>query len=81
MLWYIDAHGIERINESKVSDIVNTERNPALRDVVNSKILLDSLMKQNFLCMVDDRNCFIGIITRKDIIMYLEEQIEKKYTK
>ncbi len=81
LLWYIDARGVECINESKVSDIVNTERNPALRDIVNSKVLLDSLMKQNFLCMVDDRNCFIGIITRKDIIMYLEEKIEKKNNK
>ncbi len=81
LLWYIDAYGMEHNNDAKVSDIVNTERNPAVHDVVNSKTLLDSLMKQNFLCMVDDRDCFIGIITRKDIIMYLEEQVEKRYAK
>lgn len=81
LLWYIDAYSVEHINEAKVSDIVNTERNPSVHDVVNSKTLLDSLMKQNFLCMVDDRDCFIGIITRKDIIMYLEEQVEKRHTK
>ena len=32
--------------------------------------LLHSAMNQNFIPVVDDFDCFIGIVTRKDIIRY-----------
>lgn len=81
MLWYIDRKGIDALKTSKASDIVNKVRNPAVKDMVNSKVLIDGLKSQNFLCMVDDRNCFIGIITRKEVLKYLEEYVQRKSEK
>ncbi len=78
ILWYIDEYGMEDIDNVSISDIVNTKRNPAVHDMVDSREIMGSILKQNFLCMVDDRECFIGIITRKDIMGYFEEEIEKR---
>lgn len=78
ILWYINENGMDRLNRAYAKDIVNTTRNPAVRDMVDGKTIVDNIMAQNFLCMVDDRECFIGIITRKDIIKYLKERAEKR---
>ena len=78
MLWHIDKNGLEALKTSKASDIVNKTRNPAVKDMVNNKTLIDGLKSQNFLCMIDDRNCFIGIITRKEVLKYLEVYVQKR---
>ena len=36
--------------------------------------LIDRALNQNFVPVVDDRDLFIGIITRKDIIKYFYEK-------
>ncbi len=77
MLWHIDSNGFDALKTTKAVDIVNKTRNPSVKDMVNSKTLIDGLKSQNFLCMVDDRNCFIGIITRKDALKYLEEYVQR----
>ena len=33
--------------------------------------LLEKVINQNFVPVLDDHRCFIGIITRKDVIRYL----------
>ena len=40
--------------------------------------LVNKITNQNFVPVVDDNNVFIGIITRKDVILYLanREMIE-----
>lgn len=38
--------------------------------------LISKVMNQNFVPVIDDSNCFIGIITRKDVIQYLAEKCE-----
>ncbi len=79
MLWYIDKKGgLDALKTSNASDIVNKTRNPAVKDMVNNKTLIDGLKSQNFLCMVDDRNCFIGIITRKELLKYFEEYVQRR---
>ena len=35
-------------------------------------VIMERILDRNFLCVVDDRDCFIGIITRKSIILYLK---------
>ena len=35
--------------------------------------LFERITNQNFVPVVDDRNFFVGIITRKDVINYLRE--------
>ena len=36
--------------------------------------LMSKAVNQNFVPVVDDKDIFIGIITRKDIIQYLDRQ-------
>ena len=79
ILWYIDEHGMDCIDKQSISGIVNKKRNPAVHDTIDSSETMRSIVKQNFLCMVDDRDCFIGIITRKDVMSYFEEEIEKHH--
>ena len=44
--------------------------------------LVNKITNQNFVPVVDDNNVFIGIITRKDVILYLanREMIEDTQT-
>lgn len=78
LLWYISDNGVESIATACVRDIVNVDRNPAVDDIVDAKTIIHDIMSQNFLSMVDDRGCFIGIITRKDVIRYLRQKSEHK---
>lgn len=40
--------------------------------------MIDKALNQNFVPVVDDQENFIGIITRKDIIRYCYDQIQKE---
>lgn len=42
--------------------------------------LINKVMNQNFVPVIDDSECFIGIITRKDVIQYLTRKcgVEEK---
>lgn len=69
-------HGRENLAKYKVADIVNKDEgakvlNTVEKDEIMERIL-DRILDRNFLCVVDDRDCFIGIITRKSIILYLK---------
>ena len=39
--------------------------------------LMSKAVNQNFVPVVDDKDIFIGIITRKDIIQYLDRQVKQ----
>ncbi len=65
---------IKSQEQFNIIDIVNEERNlPVKTDVTMDELLL-RVMDQNFVPVVDDRNVFIGIITRKDIIKYFYDK-------
>lgn len=44
----------------------------------NMEDLIDKALNQNFVPVVDDQKNFIGIITRKDIIKYFYNKLEKE---
>ena len=59
------------------------------RRIDNAPVSIDATMEdmihkalnQNFVPVLDDHRCFIGIITRKDVIRYLcKKQQQKPYT-
>ena len=51
-----------------IRDIMRTDWNPAVSIDVSFEVLFDRIINQNFVPVVDDRNKFIGIITRRDIL-------------
>ncbi len=80
-LWHIVEH---RNSDMKVQenylvrDIIRRGFNPAVKIDVSMEALLQRSMYQNFIPVVDDRNFFIGIVTRQDIIRSFLDAAEKK---
>ncbi len=70
-LWYLtnysecDRKSLEHIF---IRDIMRNDWNPAVSIDVSFDVLFDRIINQNFVPVVDDRNKFIGIITRRDIM-------------
>ena len=68
-----------------VRDILREGFNKPVTVTATMEELLLKVMEQNFVPVVDDRNFFVGIITRKDIIKYFaatsgqEELMKNKY--
>lgn len=66
-----DLKKLERI---KLTDIMRGVRDSAVTVTTKMDELLYKIMDQNFVPVTDDRNIFIGIVTRKDIIKYYYEK-------
>ncbi len=75
-LWHIIEHGqgnMRAQEEHKVKDILRPDFMPAVKVSAKPSELIERAMSQNFVPVVDDRNKFIGIVTRRDIIRYFVE--------
>lgn len=71
-LWYItenpDRDGYEH---SSVGILVRKDLNSPVSISADMNMLFDRIVQQNFVPVVDDRNKFIGIVTRQAVINYL----------
>ena len=65
--------GRHNLNKYKVSDIVKIDKEGAVLNTVSKKEVYERILDRNFLSVVDDRQCFIGIITRKSVILELSK--------
>ena len=61
-----------------LSSILQPGRNPAVKIDVDLNSIFSEAMNQNFVPVVDDRNMFIGIITRKMVIRYFLDTYRSK---
>lgn len=61
----LDLQGLEDIH---INDILRKEYTPAVRVDADFDTILKSIMAQNFVPVVDDRNILMGIVTRKKIL-------------
>ena len=59
----------------KLSELEIHRDNQAVEIDANIEDLMQLAMNQNFIPVVDVRNIFIGIVTRKDIIQYFSAQV------
>lgn len=76
-LWYLLNHregDIQTLGHLPIRDILRPAWNPAVTIEVQMEELMDRIINQNFVPVVDDRNKFIGIITRRDIICAFQEK-------
>lgn len=76
-LWNILEHNedmeditMKKLEKMTLRDILQCGRVKAVCIDTNMEQLLGQAQMQNFVPVVDDRNVFIGIITRSDIIKY-----------
>jgi len=65
--------GRENLRNYTVSDIVKPDEDGCVLNTVSQDEIMEKILDRNFLCVIDDRKCFIGIITRKSIILYLNK--------
>ena len=77
LLWHmLNCHTYDiRAQEAfTIHDILRQHWNPAVHIDATMDDLLLRVMDQNFVPVVDDRNLFMGIITRRDVIRYFYDQ-------
>ena len=75
-LWNIMSMGSlasEALEAARIDDIIS-DRAPAVR--VNTPIseLWERVLEQNFVPVVDDRDMFVGIVTRRSVMAYLMDR-------
>ena len=85
ILWHIKDNNFPSLREMEDIPILDIERkrdNEAVNISISMEELVNKITNQNFVPVVDDNNVFIGIITRKDVILYLanREMIEDSQT-
>ena len=79
-LWFILDSGLEGdslsdlLKSTRVSQLVRQHRNPPARITSPMAELLAQSINQNFIPILDDRDVFIGIVVRGDIIKYFTGQ-------
>ncbi len=81
MLWFMIARGLGSRRELEAFTVndIRVKRNVEVKPVpVTSSIddVILMLVNQNFVPVIDDRNMFIGIITRSDILKYCHGQLK-----
>ena len=80
LLWFIKDNtqlGINEISNTRISDIKRKRQTDAVSVEEDMEDLITKAMNQNFVPVVDDKQIFIGIVKRKDIIQYCYEHMKK----
>lgn len=80
-LWHILRYGRGSLKDQeryRVVDIVREDFMPPVKVNSTAEELIDKALGQNFVPVVDDRNKFIGIVTRQDLIRYFVEKNRKE---
>lgn len=67
---HLDDITMKRLEHGTIRDILQSGKVKAVCIDTDMEELLEQARNQNFVPVVDDRNVFIGIITRSDIIKY-----------
>ena len=67
---HLEDMTLKRVEHMAVRDILQNGKVQPARIDTAMVMLIEQAMKQNFVPVIDDRNVFIGIVTRRDIIKY-----------
>ena len=76
LLWYfMDAGTIDltKCEDFRIRDAIKTKHYPPVPIYMNIQEVVDLLVDYNFLPVVDDRDSFVGIVTRNKILKKLAE--------
>ncbi|MCQ2414015.1 MAG: CBS domain-containing protein [Clostridia bacterium] len=66
-----NAFDISKAEQYPVKKIMSKNDNPPLFHTASLKDLIEQVKEHNFVPVVDDRGCFIGIILRREVLSYL----------
>lgn len=74
-LWHIlDYGGFEQVKDHKISSIVEKGEVPALKITDTDEDLQKAALRSAFVPIIDDRDMFVGTLSREDIISYFANQ-------
>lgn len=76
-LWNIMSMGslaTHDLEQARIDDIISEDRMPPVKITADVEALVTRALEQNFVPVVDDRDMFMGIITRRAILSYCIEQ-------
>lgn len=77
LLWFLKDRNfpdLKQLEDMPITAIERRRDNRAVDVQESMEGLLEKVMNQNFVPVVDDKKVFIGIVTRKDILLYLAAQ-------
>ncbi|MGI6067118.1 CBS domain-containing protein [Absicoccus porci] len=77
-LYYCLSHENQSV---PIKKLIRKNFNPACTITTPVAELFERSLDQNFVPIVDDRNIFIGIVTRKRILTFLMKQLQDHKTK
>lgn len=75
---YSKGGNLKQLEKIKLAEIMRDKRDKAVTVSAKMDELLLLIMQQNFVPVVDDRNTFIGIVTRRDIIKFFYDKEKKE---
>ena len=81
ILWYIKKEGsfaMEELERIRIDKLPRKKDHKHVSIDANIDELIELSIDQNFIPVTDDRESFIGIITRKSIITYLVKNFKNK---
>ena len=68
----LDIHAAEHI---RIMDIAHRKDNTPVKVTATMEDLIERASKQNFIPVIDDKNAFIGIVTRRSIIKFCQQEL------
>ncbi len=70
---------IEHFEDFNIMEVSNYRSYKSIKIDTDIKTLYELLLAQNFVPVVDDKDIFIGIITRKAILDYVKKYLKNEY--
>lgn len=80
LLWFLKDRNfpeLKQLEDMPIAAIARHRDNAAVSISEPMEDLFDKVTNQNFVPVVDDKKVFIGIVTRKDILVYLAKRAGK----
>ncbi|MCQ2456545.1 MAG: CBS domain-containing protein [Clostridia bacterium] len=68
---------LKKMEDVRISDILKPDVVPPVSIDASIDRLTDRLMNSNFVPVTDARGCYVGIVTRKNLMSYLKSQTDK----
>ena len=81
LLWYLkeqDFPTLEELEDVSITVVPRHRDNKAVNVHEKMEDLLEKVTNQNFVPVVDDDKIFIGLVTRRDILLHMAKKLELK---
>lgn len=79
LLWEMrekDFPDLRRMEKIRITDLKRHRDNEPVKISESMENLFEKITNQNFVPVVDDKGVFIGIVTRKDVLLYLAKKLK-----